>query len=53
VSALVVRFLTELAAGETDAEQLKRQEKAFRGRIGSFRAPTAYPVRVCTVATYE
>jgi hypothetical protein len=38
VSALVVRFLTELAAGETDAEGLKREERALRERIGSFRA---------------
>lgn len=38
VSALVTRFLTELAAGETDAERLKREERALRERIGSFRA---------------
>jgi uncharacterized protein YdaU (DUF1376 family) len=38
VSALVARFLTELAAGETDAERLKREERALRERIGSFRA---------------
>ena len=38
MSALVVRFLTELAAGETDAEGLKREERALRERIGSFRA---------------
>ena len=38
VSALVKRFLTELAAGESDAEQLKRQERALRERIVAFRA---------------
>jgi phage shock protein A len=38
VSALVARFLTELAASETDAERLKREERALRQRIGSFRA---------------
>ena len=38
VSALVARFLTELAASETDAERLKREERALRERIGSFRA---------------
>ena len=38
VSALVARFLTELAARETDAERLKREERALRERIGSFRA---------------
>jgi hypothetical protein len=43
VSALVVRFLTELAAGETEAEPLKRQEQALRGRIGSFRAADRLP----------
>ena len=38
VSALVARFLTELAAGETDTERLKREERALRERIGSFSA---------------
>jgi hypothetical protein len=38
VSALVSRFLTELAAGETDTERLKREERALRARIDSFRA---------------
>jgi hypothetical protein len=38
VSALVARFLTELAAGETDVERLKREERALRDRIVSFRA---------------
>ena len=36
VSALVKRFLTELAAGESDAERLKREERSLRGafRVG-------------------
>jgi hypothetical protein len=38
VSALVARFLTELAAAETDVERLKREERALRERIGRFRA---------------
>jgi phage shock protein A len=38
VSALVKRFLTELAAGESDVERLKREERALRERIGTFRA---------------
>jgi uncharacterized protein YdaU (DUF1376 family) len=38
VSALVARFLTELATDETDAERLKREERALRESIGSFRA---------------
>jgi uncharacterized protein YdaU (DUF1376 family) len=43
VSALVTRFLTELAAGETNAERLKREERALRERIGSFRAADRLP----------
>jgi phage shock protein A len=38
VSALVKRFLTELAAGESDVERLKGEERALRERIGTFRA---------------
>ena len=38
VSALVKAFLTELAANESDAERLKREERALRERISSFRA---------------
>ena len=38
VSALVKHFLTELAAGESDAERLRREERALRERITSFRA---------------
>ena len=38
VSALVKQFLTELAAGESDAERLRREERALRERIRSFRA---------------
>ncbi len=43
VSALVTRFLTELAAGETNAERLKREERALRERIGKFRAADRLP----------
>jgi hypothetical protein len=43
VSALVARILTELAAGETDGERLKREERALRERIGSFRAADRLP----------
>jgi plasmid stability protein len=43
VSALVKHFLTELAAGESDAERLKRAERALRERIGAFRAADRLP----------
>ena len=43
VSALVTRFLTELTASETDAERLKREERALRERISSFRAADRLP----------
>ncbi len=43
VSALVTRFLTELAADETNAERLKREERALRERIDSFRAADRLP----------
>ena len=38
VSALVKRFLTELASGESDTERLKREERELRARIESFNA---------------
>jgi phage shock protein A len=38
VSALVKRFLTELAAEENTSERLKREERALRAQIASFRA---------------
>ena len=38
VSALVARFLAELAADESHVERLKREERALRARIGTFRA---------------
>jgi len=38
VSALVKRFLAELAAGESDSERLKREERALRARITTFTA---------------
>jgi hypothetical protein len=38
VSALVKGFLAEFAAGETDAERLRRDERALRERIRVFRA---------------
>ena len=43
VSALVKRFLTGLVAGESDAERLKREERALRERIGNFRAADRLP----------
>jgi len=43
VSALVKRFLAELAAGESDVERLKREEGALRERIGTFRAADRLP----------
>jgi plasmid stability protein len=38
VSSLVRRFLTDLAAGESETERLARQERGLRGRITRFRA---------------
>ena len=43
VSALVKRFLIELAVGESDAERLKREERALRERISTFRAADHLP----------
>jgi len=38
VSALVKRFLAELAEGESDVERLKREERMLRERITDFSA---------------
>jgi len=38
VSALVKRFLTEVAARESELDRLKREERELRDRITSFRA---------------
>jgi hypothetical protein len=38
VSALVKRFLGELAADESEAERLKRQEQVLRASITAFSA---------------
>ena len=38
VSALVKRFLAELASTESDVERLKREEKELRARILAFSA---------------
>ncbi len=38
VSALVKGFLTELVAGESEAERLKSEERMLRQRITAFRA---------------
>ena len=43
VSALVKRFLQELGSGESEAERLKRQERALRERITAFRGPDRLP----------
>jgi predicted CopG family antitoxin len=43
VSALVKRFLTELAGSESEAERLKREERGLRERIRSFRAADRLP----------
>lgn len=43
VSALVKRFLAELAANESDAGRLKREERALRERINTFRAADRLP----------
>jgi hypothetical protein len=38
VSSLVKGFLTALAAGESPGERLKREERALRARIPTFKA---------------
>ncbi|MBS0365594.1 MAG: hypothetical protein JSR67_07215 [Proteobacteria bacterium] len=38
LSALVKGYLTQLGAGESNSERLKRQERALRERIAAFRA---------------
>ena len=43
VSALVKHFLIELAGGESDIERLKREERALRERIATFRAADRMP----------
>jgi uncharacterized protein YdaU (DUF1376 family) len=43
VSALVKHFLAELAVGESDNERLKREERALRERIATFRAADRIP----------
>jgi len=43
VSALVKHFLAELAVRESDTERLKREERALRERIATFRAADRIP----------
>ena len=43
VSALVKGFLTVLAEDESDAERLRREERALRARIKAFRAADRLP----------
>ena len=38
VSALVKRFLTELASGESEFERLRREEQELREKITNFSA---------------
>ena len=38
VSALVRRFLADLATSESETERLKRQERELRAQITAFRA---------------
>lgn len=43
VSALVKRFLVDLASGESERERLKRRESELRAAIGPFRASDRVP----------
>ena len=43
VSALVKSFLVELAQDESDVERLRREERALRARIKTFRAGDRLP----------
>jgi uncharacterized protein YdaU (DUF1376 family) len=38
VSALVRQFLVDLAAGGSESERLKQEERALRDRVTAFRA---------------
>lgn len=43
VSALVKKFLVDLASGETEFERLKRLEQEIRAQITDFRAAENLP----------
>ncbi len=43
VSALVRRFLVELASDESEADRLRRDERELRARIGAFSAADRLP----------
>jgi NADH:ubiquinone oxidoreductase subunit D len=43
VSALVKQFLSELAAGESEFERLKKMERTLRDRIAAFRGADRLP----------
>jgi post-segregation antitoxin (ccd killing protein) len=43
VSALVKRFLAELAQAESDADRLRREERELRAHIKAFRAADRLP----------
>lgn len=43
ISALVKRFLNELASLESEPERMKREEKALRAGITAFRAEDRLP----------
>jgi hypothetical protein len=43
VSALVKQFLTDLGAGESEFERLKKMELALRERVAVFRASDRRP----------
>jgi predicted transcriptional regulator len=43
VSALVRRFLLDLASGESESERLKRKERELRERITDFDASDRLP----------
>jgi len=38
VSALVKGFLSDVASGENETERCKREERALREQVGTFRA---------------
>jgi hypothetical protein len=53
VSALVKRFLLELASGEAETKRLKGEERVLRERITTFRASDRCPGTSLHHATYE
>ena len=53
VSAIVRKYLTQFAEGESRFERLKKQEEAFARRSRSSRLRIAYLAKPFMIANYE